>query len=532
MLYKVFLVEDEVVAREGIRDNVDWRRAGFEFCGEAPDGEVALPLIEAAQPDVLITDIKMPFMDGLQLSQLVRERLPATKIVILSGHDEFQYAQQAIKLGVTEYLLKPIGARELHALLERIAQQLAKEHQDQAQLRHLQEQAHLNQALLRQRFLLRLICEDTPLLDALAESRRLELDVVASAYLVAVARVDSPLDTQHTEAAAVGGALDTIAAALRDVHRIFVIRKDLDELVLLFLGDQAESVATTAHQVVAQLNMAASDEGFPTLKIAVGAPQQRISDLHRSYANLITQLQYNLPNNGRPLGPPVSSSAELLGINRSALEDYLKFGDEEGFDTAWRGFLGADDAIFTTDLHHLYLYLDVVLTAARFVHQLGGDSLQLLPELYATGFTHDPTGSYEQLKIFAQQLYRRVIAWRDHQATNRHVAVVQRATEYIDLHYTDPALSLSEVATHVHLSPSHFSNVFSNETGETFKEYLTRVRIDRAKELLRTTALGSAEICFQVGYSDPHYFSVAFKRTTGQSPRSFRSPSEAGDELE
>jgi two-component system response regulator YesN len=82
--YKVFLVEDEIVAREGIRDNVDWKSAGFEFCGEAPDGEIALPLIEAAQPDVLITDIKMPFMDGLQLSKIIREHMPWVKIVILA----------------------------------------------------------------------------------------------------------------------------------------------------------------------------------------------------------------------------------------------------------------------------------------------------------------------------------------------------------------------------------------------------------------------------------------------------------------
>src|SRR5512136_3267494 len=100
MPYKVFLVEDEAVTRENIRDNVSWEADGFEFCGDAPDGEMAWPLLQTAKPDVLITDIKMPFMDGLELSKIVRERMPAVKIVILSGHDEFDYAQRAIKLGV------------------------------------------------------------------------------------------------------------------------------------------------------------------------------------------------------------------------------------------------------------------------------------------------------------------------------------------------------------------------------------------------------------------------------------------------
>src|SRR5436190_23355062 len=98
MPYTVFFVEDEIVTREGIRDNVDWRGQGFELCGEAPDGEIALPMLQACRPDVLITDIRMPFVDGLQLCKIVRERLPHTRIVILSGHDEFEYAQQAITL--------------------------------------------------------------------------------------------------------------------------------------------------------------------------------------------------------------------------------------------------------------------------------------------------------------------------------------------------------------------------------------------------------------------------------------------------
>ncbi len=109
MTYKVFLVEDEIVTREGIRDNVNWNAFGFEFCGDAPDGEIALPALQQVQPHLLITDIRMPFLDGLELSQIVRERLPATRIVILSGHDEFEYAQRAIKLGVSEYLLKPVS---------------------------------------------------------------------------------------------------------------------------------------------------------------------------------------------------------------------------------------------------------------------------------------------------------------------------------------------------------------------------------------------------------------------------------------
>ena len=157
MLYKVFLVEDEIVTREGIRDNVDWKAHGFEFCGEAPDGEMALPAIHSTCPDVLITDIKMPFMDGLQLCKIVRQRWPSIKTIILSGHDEFEYAQQAIELGVTEYLLKPLGAQDLHRALCRLAAQLDQEREEQERLRRLREQVEENRALLRERLLFKLL---------------------------------------------------------------------------------------------------------------------------------------------------------------------------------------------------------------------------------------------------------------------------------------------------------------------------------------------------------------------------------------
>ncbi len=154
MAYKVFLVEDEIVTREGIRDSIDWAAAGYEFCGEAPDGEIALPLISERRPETVITDIKMPFMDGLLLCRLLKESLPATKIIILSGHDEFRYAQEAIQIGVTEYLLKPIVPQDLLAALRKVAQQIDQEREVSAQLQALQAQMEDQRSMLRERHLL------------------------------------------------------------------------------------------------------------------------------------------------------------------------------------------------------------------------------------------------------------------------------------------------------------------------------------------------------------------------------------------
>ena len=189
MLYKVFLVEDEAAARVGIRENVDWKAAGFEYCGEAPDGDVALPLIESTQPDLLITDIKMPFMDGLQLSKIIRQRMPWVKIVILSGHDEFHYAQSAIKLGVTEYLLKPVTAVTLHQVLQKISSLLDQEREEREHLKRLQSQLQDNLALQREKLLFQLVVGGVSSTEAIEQCQQLGLNIIAPFYQVLLFKV-------------------------------------------------------------------------------------------------------------------------------------------------------------------------------------------------------------------------------------------------------------------------------------------------------------------------------------------------------
>lgn len=126
-MLKVFLVEDEIIMREGIKRKINWEQEGFEFVGDASDGELAYPLILQSKPDILLTDIKMPFMDGLELSRLVKKELPDTKIVILSGYDEFEYAKEAINIGITEYLLKPITSQQLLEALKKVEEMILEE---------------------------------------------------------------------------------------------------------------------------------------------------------------------------------------------------------------------------------------------------------------------------------------------------------------------------------------------------------------------------------------------------------------------
>ncbi|KAB8145586.1 response regulator [Chloroflexia bacterium SDU3-3] len=366
MGYKVFLVEDEIVTREGIRDSVAWDTAGYQFCGEAPDGELALPLIREHEPDVVITDIRMPFMDGLQLSRQLREILPNTKIIILSGHDEFKYAQEAIQIGVTEYLLKPLSAQHLLEVLQKVANQIDQERAASAQI-----------ALLR------------------TGSTR---------------QVAGPTHLQPT----------LIKPATRAIEQ------------LLRSGVRAD-----------------------------------------------------IPQSIRAYLQPLEGGG---AHGRMQIE---------------------------------YVLTDAMLTVAHVLRDLGVDPDTAVPELQALAPLLSQVHTLAQAAAAIASTLERAMDHRDLHAHHQN-NLAERARAYILAHSSDPDLSLSEVATHVMLSPSYLSALFSSAVGQTFIEFLTGVRVRHAIELLRTTSLTSSEIANRVGYQNPRYFFSVFRKVTGQSPTTFR----------
>ncbi len=207
-MFKVFLVEDEIVVREGIRKNILWEQYGFLYAGDAPDGELALPLIRQIQPDLLITDIKMPFMDGLALIELVRKELPRTKIVIISGYDDFSYAQQAIRMGVEQYLLKPDrkgkdGGDPAIALQKK----MEAEQQQQEYLARFQREAQEYETFSRRRFFEQIVTGGLSVSEISETAKTMGIDVNAPFYNIVLfslssAEYDGSAPESYTDALA------------------------------------------------------------------------------------------------------------------------------------------------------------------------------------------------------------------------------------------------------------------------------------------------------------------------------------------
>ncbi|MDR2758220.1 MAG: response regulator, partial [Spirochaetaceae bacterium] len=188
-MYKVFLVEDEIVVREGIRNSIPWEKTPYTLAGEAPDGEMALSIIMDLKPDILITDIKMPFMDGLTLCRIVKKTLPWIKVIILSGHDEFEYARKAISIGVEEYLLKPVSSQDMIAALDKIAARIDEEKEKLLSIEHLKKQAQSRADILRERWLLDFVHGRIPPGETIEQARELNIDLIARSYIAAVIAV-------------------------------------------------------------------------------------------------------------------------------------------------------------------------------------------------------------------------------------------------------------------------------------------------------------------------------------------------------
>jgi two-component system response regulator YesN len=525
-LYKVVLVEDEIVTREGIRDNVNWNAHGFQFSGDAADGEMALSLLETTRPDVLITDIKMPFMDGLQLCKIIRERMPWIKIVILSGHDEFEYAHEAIKLGVKEYLLKPITVENLHKLLDKMGKLLETEREEQQRLRQLQDQVAENQAILKERFLLKLVIGAVNSGEAIEESKSFGLDLVARYYLVALIKVDLADRSEQFDYDEYIQVQKIVSGVVGSNPDIFLLQKDWQEFVLLIKGNTSEYLEEERDLIIGNIKRQVNETRYQ-MTVGRGTPKSRIAFIYQSFIESLENLK-NASNENEVSSEKIDKTL-LLKLDSSAVENYLKSGIKEEVGPFIDRFIQPlGETVYQSQLVKNYIFMNVVLSTAKFVQELGGSMDQAVSEFNVIEKILLSINTIEQLREQMARVLLDALVFRDALASGQYASIIKQVKDFIKNKYMNPNLSLNEVAAQVNLSSNHLSVIFSHENNLGFKEYLTDVRIQKAKELLRSTTLGATEIASLIGYNDPHYFSYAFKKNTGMSPTEFRLQSQNG----
>lgn len=515
-MIKVFLVDDEIVIREGIRNSFPWEESGYTLVGEAPDGEIALPMIRDAAPDILITDIRMPFMDGMQLCREVKRLMPWVGIVILSGYDDFNYARQAISLGVQEYLLKPMSARELKEVLDRISQRLSEDRRAREDIESMRRRLSSGNQFVKEKLLGSLFV-DEPLeadeADAMIEQMRaLGINLVAKCYAV----IDIAFATREGSHAPGRAALLTLSDSSGGIVHVCAAKHGARALVL---GDSEADTEERAYSFASSAVYELEHSGCTGILLSIGDIVSCFTNIRRSMrsARHTRHMMASRTGGARIIGvreagdPP---PAALPDPNLRPLNERLQYVSPEELPAVFNEYVASLGA---TDIHSAvvsnYLHVEALMTASRIVSEAGGDPAVVL-------------GSGRQLMAVddgaAYELLQRAVAYRSAHSALSGNSSVSKARYYLSQHFSDPNLMLQDVAREVCMSNSRFSTVFAQETGITFTEYLTALRVSKAKELLRLTNMRSSQIAFAVGYNDPHYFSYLFKKSTGTTPSDYR----------
>lgn len=549
-MVKLFLVEDEIVMRDGIKRQINWEKEDIEFVGEASDGELAWPMILETKPDILLTDIKMPFMDGLELSALVRKELPDTAIIILSGYDEFVYAQQAVSLGVTDYLLKPLPPGKLLECIRRVQEKIEQERAQPENNAWSEELAREQKDAEKNLLFRALVTNDRSLKEILAIADHLGIHISARYYSVILMTVRGKENAMPSE------QLRTELAAIPEQIPgwIFFDRNE-NGFAMIGTANSEEEVSDTQKELIRRLKECVEKDAEHTWFIGAGRTVGRISDIGKAYnsANKALSSRFITGMNrvvtadetdsvkrdlsGLQVSPlPAEACASekdaaALDIDqavtndnsRKMLEEYLRTGTLEEAEPFLEGLfqsIGEDN--LNSYLLLTYLSMDMYFTMVRFLKDMGRQVNEIDKKCGDINSLLKGRITAEQARSYLTSYLKEVIALRDHNTEKRYGKILRQAVSYIDTHFDQEDISLNRVAQTVGMSPNHFSSIFSQELGTTFIEYLIGKRMERAKELLRTTQLRSSEVAYRVGYRDPHYFSSTFKKIQGMTPREYR----------
>lgn len=540
-MLKVFLVEDEFVVREGIKKNVNWEAHGYEFCGEASDGELAFPMIQKLKPDIVITDIRMPFMDGLELSRLIKKEMPWIEIIILTGHQEFEYAKEGIKLGVAQYLSKPISGEELLREVGEVAVRI-EEKRKELEIKEKYEKEMEENLLKEQKELFQYLVTGSKSVTELLElGEKLGMDLSAMWYSIVLMKTQS---TNHAQDEYSNSIIEIEGRwkKLDDKMQVLTFDRNLEGKAILFRADSKEELEQLQKDYLNQMKEILDEYEQVRYFGGIGEPVNRLRELSVSFERASHAFAHRyLIGDSRILSSTdmeqsVYQEQDEFHINdvntkqidRNKIKEFLKLGDKGEviyFVDEFFKALGA--GVMKSNIFRQYITMDAYFCVVDFV-----EGLQLQrEEIEAPDVMSGALQSQESAIQYVIRIMTKAVELREKTASNRYGDIVDEVMSYIEKNYAQEELSLNLLASHVNFSPNHLSMIFSQQTGQTFIKYLTDFRMNKAKELLRCTNKRSSVIGMEVGYKDSHYFSYLFKKTQGMTPTQYRGGrSPEGDE--
>ncbi|TXK76751.1 response regulator [Paenibacillus sp. N3.4] len=528
-MHRMVLIDDEDEVRQGIKQKTNWEACGFQLVGDFDNGRDAFEAMDELQADVVITDICMPFMDGLELTKHIAAKYRDVKVIIVTGYEDFEYAKQAIKLKVKDYLLKPINSAEFTEFLHKLRIELDEERKQKEDISLLKIQFQESLPLLRERFLERIVTSCMKQDEVERKLQRFKLSLDGPCYRVLIGDIDEfnrvPFQEGDEELLRFA-AYNIMHEIIEQEHGGIVFRTRDDKFVGLMSG-AAEELEWICQTLAEQSKHNMEKYLKLSVTFGIGRIYDALRHIPKTFQEALSALDYRFL-----LGTHKVISIQDLEYGRSLetlsyshfekkLIAAIKIGDKT---SAAQGLQDWIDELKMSScsmescygkLHKLLVVLMnvIVETGLEETRVLGDHSFM---QMTARKTLDDVKGWLEDICITMIDLL-----------TVKRTTVSQSQMEaailYIHENYTDDQLSLQQVCNHIYMSMSYFSASFKTHTGETFIEYVTRVRLHTAKDLLASSFLKTYEIADKVGYSDPQYFSVIFKRHVGMTPKAYRT---------
>lgn len=531
-MIKAIIVEDKFITRQGLVRDINWTELGFELVGQAPNGRKALELIEKTRPDVVLTDIMMPDMDGLAMMEQVRVSYPDMFFVIISGHDDFEFAKRALKAGAFDYLLKPIVLQDVVEVLEKIRSEFQSRREADAQMTELKWQSVESREIVRHQLYLDLILGRLDKDERDNRSRLCGESITSAWYTLGLIQIEHVnLQSQNMDYlqlmdldSALARLTEQITAPLS--RHVIVLDRQVGERILCFKDNHPTELKAHVTMVIKAFQQLAG----PQYLMSVSGVHQDAVQLPAALAEVMETARHRLLLKGERVlryemlqHVSQDSSLAYIDYDDSQLLSMIRTGDEAGMERELELLLEQmQQQKIASLLHMMMISTGLYFKIVRLAADADDDFDDVLPDP-AASFSNllsqtTAQGMVGELRNLSRQIAEQLTARK----SGRHEQIVLRVRDYIDRNYQREDLAMEEVAQHAHVSVSYMGAIFRRETQQTFIEYLTGLRMRKARELLLGTDLKTYEVAQRIGYSNPTYFSTIFKKFYGRTPSAMR----------
>ena len=527
-MFRVLIVDDEPMARMGLRDCYDWARLECELAGEAEDGVQALAILEQQAADIVLTDVKMPNMDGVTLAQEIAGRYPETKVIIISGYSEVDYLQAALRVSAVDYILKPIHIPELEEAVGRAVQELKQVRLQKNERYQMDVKLLRSMPLLKERFLMTLIRDDIADERALAEQMQyhnISFPMLGRMSVVVVSLDQTEEQMAEREYQRLSFAILNVCQELLEQHYSgYCFESGRGEYVCLVSLEQKNENGLRRFSEEVRASLCNYLELDVTL--GIGPVVEAIASLKACYQAAVHVLERRLVlgKNRVITAEELDGEAETGGqfdhVLTQKLADCLRVGN-------YVEVRQLTDAFFDVLLENKSLSPNYVQSMCLFLLLIPG---RVIAEeaLETEGLLQDSRQQYQELcrmetvdemKHYVLQKFRDVCDYINQYSGDGNV--IRSVKKQIEELYSQN-LTIKDLAAGVYLSPTYLSYLFKQKTGYTINDYITTVRMERAKELLKDPGHTLSDIAIEVGYHEQGYFTRIFKKYTGQSPGKYR----------